>query len=188
MRRVGADFFEGLEGANTDTARSLSEEVGGFGDSGSGGFFTFGGNDGGAAFAFSFGLLSHGTFHVGRKLDILELDAFDVDTPFVGLGVDDFADLDGNFVTFAEDFVKIEITGDIAKSGLSKSASGIAIVGSLEDGFASINNASINNSIHIDSDVVTGDDFLFGDIHRSGANIDFEHFVDIRDNDTKTGV
>lgn len=186
MRGVGADFFESLEGANADAAWGLSEEMGGFGDGGSGGFFAFGGNDGGATLAFSFGLFGHGSFHISRKLDILELDTFDVDAPFVGLGVNDFADLSGNFVALAKDFVKVEIAGDVAESGLSESASGIAIISSFENGFASINNASVNDCIYINGDVVASDNFLLGDIHRGGANINLEHLIDIGNNDAKT--
>lgn len=188
LGRIGADFFESLKGADVDAAWSLGEKVGGFGDGSSGGFFAFGGDDGGAAFTLGFSLFRHSTFHVGGELDVLETDAFDVNAPFVGLGVDDFADLSGDFVTFAEDFVEIEVTGDVAEGSLGKGAGCVAVVRGFEDGFLGVDDAGIDDGVNIDSDVVAGDDFLFRDIHRGGADVNFEHFVDVGDDDTEAGV
>lgn len=188
MGGVGADFFESLEGADVDTAWSLGEKMGGFGDGGSSGFFAFGGDDGGTAFALGFSLFRHSAFHVGGEFDVLEADAFNVDTPFVGLGVDDFADLGGDFVTFAEDFVEVEVTGNVAEGGLGEGAGCVAVVRGFEDGFLGVDDAGIDDGVDIDGDVVAGDNFLFRDIHRGSANVNFEHFVDVRDDDTEAGV
>ncbi len=185
---VGADFFEGLEGADVDTAGGLCEHAGGFGDGGSGTFLAFGGNDSGAALALGFGLFSHGAFHVGREFDVLELDAFDVDTPFVGLSVDDFADLGGNFVAFTEDFVEVEVAGDVAEGGLGESAGGVGKISSFEDGFAGVDDAEIDNRVDVDGDVVAGDDLLFRDVHRGRADVDFDHFVDVGNDNSEAGV
>lgn len=188
LGRVGADFFESLESADVDAARSLSEEMGGFGDSGSGGFFAFGGNDGSATLAFGLGLLGHGAFHVGGEFDILQADAFDVDTPFVGLGVDDFADLGGDFIAFAENFVEVEVAGDVTEGGLGEGAGGIAIIRGFEDGFLGINDASIDYGVNIDGDVITSNDFLLRNVHGGSADVNFEHFVDVRDDDAEARV
>ena len=94
-----------MEGADIKAAGSLSEHASGFGDGSGSGLFAFGRDDGSATFAFGFGLFGHSAFHVGGEFNVLELDVLDVDAPFVGLGVDNFADLGGNFVTFAENFI-----------------------------------------------------------------------------------
>ncbi len=188
LGRVGADFFESLESADVDTAGSLGEHTGGFGDGGSGGFFAFGRDDSGAAFAFGFGLLGHGAFHVGGELDILKFDIFNINTPFVGLGVDDFADLSRDFVTFAENFVEVEIAGHIAQSGLSEGASSVRVIGGFEDGFGSVDDTEVDDSVDIDGDVVASDDFLLWNVHRGGANVDFAHFVDIGNDNAKAGL
>lgn len=185
---VGADFLEGLEGADVDAARGLGEHVCGFGDGCGSGFLAFSGDDGGAAFAFGLGLLGHGTFHVGREFYVLETDAFDVDAPFVGLGVDDFANLGGDFVAFAENFVEVEVAGDVAKGGLGEGAGGVAIVRGFEDGLLGVDDAGIDDGVDIDGDVVAGDDFLLGDVHWGGADVDLEHFIDVRDDNAKARV
>lgn len=188
LRGVGADFFEGLEGADVDAAWGLGKEMGGFGNSGSSGLFAFGGDDGGAAFALSLGLFGHSAFHIGRELDVLKANALDINTPFVGLGVDDFADLGGDFVAFAKDFVEVEVAGDVAEGGLGESAGGVAVIGGFEDGFLGVDDASIDDGVNIDGDVVAGDDLLFRDVHRGGADVDLDHFVDVRNDDAEAWV
>lgn len=185
---VGTDFFERLEGADVDAAGGLGEEVGGLGDGSGSGFFAFGRNDGSAALALGLGLFGHGAFHVGGELDVLKTDAFDVDTPFVGLGVDNFADLGGNLVAFAKDLVEVEVAGDVTKGGLGESAGRVAIVCGFEDSFLSVDNAGVDDGIDIDGDVVAGDNFLFRDVHWGGADVDFKHFVDIGDDDAEAGI
>lgn len=118
----------------------------------------------------------------------METDAFDVDAPFVGLGVDDFANLGGDFVAFAENFVEVKVAGNVAEGGLGEGAGGVAIVRGFEDGLLGINDASIDYGVNVDGDVITGNDFLFRDVHRGSANVDFEHFVDVRDDDAEAGV
>lgn len=188
LGRISGNLFKSLESANVDTTRGLSEETGSFGDGGSSGFFAFGGDDGGAAFAFGFGLLGHGAFHISGKFDVLELDGLDIDAPFVSLSVDDGADLGGDFVALAKDFVEIKIAGDVAQGSLSKSGSGVFITGSLEDGFGGVDDARINHGVNINGNVIAGDDFLLRDVHWSGADVNFDHLVDIGDNDAKTRV
>lgn len=182
LGRVGTDFFESLQGADVKTAWGLSKQVSGFGNGSSSGFFALGGDDGSAAFALGFGLLGHGTLHVGRKLDVLKADALDVDAPFVGLGINNFADLGGNFVTFAENLVEVKIAGDVAKGGLGESAGGVGVIGGFEDGFGGINDAEIDDGVDIDGDVVARDDLLLRNVHWRGAYIYFDHVVDVGNN------
>lgn len=188
LGRIGTDFLEGLEGADIETARSLGEHMGSFSDSSSGGFFAFGGDDGGAAFAFGFGLFGHGAFHVRRELNVLKFNVFDIDTPFVGLGVDDFANLDGDFVALAKDLIKVEITGDVAEGGLSESAGRVGVIRGFKNSLRGVDDAEIDDSVDIDGDVVAGDDFLLRDVHRGGADVDFCHVVDVGDDDAEAGL
>lgn len=188
LGRISGNLFKSLESTDVDTTRGLSEETGSFSDGSSGGFFAFGGDDGGAAFAFGFGLLGHGAFHIGGEFDVLELDGLDIDAPFVSLSVDDGADLGGDFVALAKDFVEIKIAGDIAQGGLSEGGSGVFITGSLEDGFGGVDDARINHGVNINGNVIASDDFLLRDVHWGGADVDLDHFIDIRDNDAKTRV
>ncbi len=183
---VGADFFKSLESTDVDAAWGLGEEMSGFSDGGSGGFFTFSGDNSGAAFTLGFGLFRHGAFHVGREFNVLEADTFDVDTPFVGLCINDFADLGRDFVAFAQDFIEVEVAGDVAESGLGESTGCVTVIRGFEDGFLRVDDASVDDGVDINSDVVAGDNFLFRNVHRGSADVDFEHFVDIGDNNTET--
>lgn len=184
---VGADFFKSLESADVDAAWGLGEEMSGFSDGGSGGFFTFSGDNSGAAFTLGFGLFRHGAFHVGGKFDILKTDTFNVDTPFVGLCINDFADLGGDFVAFAQDFIEVEVAGDVAEGSLGEGAGCVTVVRGFEDSFLGIDDASVDDGVDINGDVVAGDDFLFRNVHRGSADVDFEHFVDVGDNNAETG-
>ncbi len=188
MGRVGADFFESLESTNIECAGSSGEKTGSFGNGGSGSFFALGRNNRGAAFTFGFGLFGHSTLHVGWEFDVLEFNIFDIDAPFVGLSVNNFANLGRDFVAFAEDFVEIKITSHITEGGLRKRAGGVSVIGGLKDGFGRVNNTEINNCIDIDGNIVARDDFLFGNVHRCSADIDFGHVVDIGNNNTETRV
>ncbi len=183
---VGADFFKSLESADVDAAWGLGEEMSGFSDGGSGGFFTFSGDNSGTAFTLGFGLFRHGAFHVGGKFDILKTDTFNVDTPFVGLCINDFADLGGDFVAFAQDFIEVEVAGDVAEGSLGEGAGCVTVVRGFEDSFLGIDDASVDDGVDINGDVVAGDNFLFWNVHRGSADVDFEHFVDIGDNNTET--
>lgn len=185
MGGVGADFFESLEGADIKPTWRLGEHASSFGDSSGSGFFSFGRNNGSATFAFGFGLLSHGAFHVGREFDVLEFNILDVNAPLVGLGVNDLADLCGDLVAFAENFVEVEIASHVPKSSLGESAGGIRIVGSLKDGFGGVDNAEIDDSVDINSDIVASDNFLLRNVHRSSTNINLNHMVDVGDDDAE---
>lgn len=185
---IGADFFESLKGADVNAAWGLGEEVSGFSDGGCGSFFAFSGDDGGTALALGFGLFGHGAFHVGWELNVLEADTFDVDTPFVGLSIDNFADLGGNFVALAEDFVEVEVASDVAEGGLGEGAGGVAVISGFEDGFLSVDDARIDDGVDIDGDVVAGNNFLLRNVHWGGADVDLEHFVDVGDDDAEAWV
>lgn len=188
LRRISGNFLKSLESANVDTTRGLSEETGSFSNGSGSGLFTFGGDDGSAAFALGFGLLGHGAFHIGGEFNVLEFNRLNINAPFVGLSVDNSADLGGDFIALAEDFIEVEITSDIAQGGLSEGGSGVFIAGSFKDGFGSVDDASIDHGVDIDSDVITRDDFLLGDVHWGGADVNLDHLVNIGDNNAKTGV
>jgi len=47
-------------------------------------------NNIGTTLPLSLSLLSHGSLHITWKLNILDLDVLHINTPFVGLGIDDF--------------------------------------------------------------------------------------------------
>lgn len=188
LGRISGNLFKSLESTDVDTTRGLSEETGSFSDGSSSGFFAFGGDDGGAAFAFGFGLLSHGAFHIGGEFNVLEFNRLNINAPFVSLSVDDGADLGGDFVALAKDFVEIKIAGDVAQGSLSKSGSGVFIAGSFEDGFGGVDDAGIDHGVNIDGNVIASDDFLLRDVHWGGADVNFNHLVDIGDDDAKTRV
>ncbi len=162
--------------------------MGSFSNSSSGGFFAFGGDDSGAALAFGFGLLGHGAFHVRGELNVLKFDVFDVDTPFVGLSVDDFANLDGDFIALAKDLIKVEIASDVAESGLGESAGRVGIIRGFKNSLRGVDDAEVNDGVDIDGDVVTGDDFLLRDVHRGGADVNFCHVVDVGNDDAEAGL
>ena len=129
----------------------------------------------------------HGAFHVGRKLDVLEADGFDVDSPFVGLVIDDFLELFGDFVAFAEEFIEFEVAGYVAESGGGKISSCDVVVGDFEDGFSGVEDAHIDNRVNFYRNIVFCNDFLGRDVAGVGADIDFDKFFDIGENEAETG-
>ncbi len=70
---------------------------------------------------------------------------------------------------------------------MGKSAGGVGVIGGFEDGLGSVNDTEINDGVNIDGNVVTSDDFLFGNVHWGGTDIDFGHMVNVGDNDVKAG-
>ena len=185
---IGRDFGERLQIAQLQRDRTLAHDLGGLGEALGGLKFTLRGDDLGAPFAFSLGLRRDRALHILRQIDVLELDQHDLDTPRLGLRVDDFLDFGVELFALAQQVVELGLSADRSQRGLRKLHRAVEIVADLGHRARRIDHAKVQHGADLDRDVVARDDVLRRDVEGHRAQIDAHRALEDRDDEDNAGA
>src|SRR5207244_2724361 len=72
--------------------------------------------------------------------------------------------------------------------GLGNEGGGHQMVGNLDDRPDRVHHVEVNDRVHLDGDVVLGDDLLGRHVHGDGAKVDLVHLVDEGNEHAKAGA
>jgi hypothetical protein len=110
--------------------------------------------------AFGLHLAGHGVGDVGRRLQILDLDARHLDAPRAGGLVDDGQEAGVDLVALREHFVQLHRTNHGAQIGHGELADGVVEVGHPVGRRRRVHDLDEDDGVHLDGDVVLGDHLL----------------------------
>src|SRR5208282_5643707 len=129
----------------------------------------------GAPFALGLGLRSDRALHVLRQVNVLELDEHDLDSPRLGLGIDDRLDARVDFVALAQELVEFGLPAYGAQRGLRELHGGEQVICHLGDCARRIDHPEVEHRTHLDGHVVLGDYVLRRDVEHYSTQIDPDH-------------
>ena len=91
-----------------------------------------------------------------------------------------------DLVSLGQQLVQIACPHDASKCGLSQLGGGIKIILHFDDRLIWIHDAKIDDGIHFNGDIVTGDDILGRDVQRDQSQTDPHQLVDSGDDKNDT--
>src|SRR3984893_17508424 len=156
----------------------LRDDVGRLAELHRGLVFPFSSDDLRATLALGLGLLCHCTLHIVGEYNVFNLDRCYLSAPRLRVPVDDVLDLLVDARGVREKLIEAESTNDIAYSGLADLIDRIVDVLNHDHGSFRIGNMIVSDCRDVDRDVILGDDFLRGDLHRDGAPRYAHHLLD----------
>ena len=127
LRSVG-NLLKGLQIAQLHGNRAVRHDFGGVGEFLRGLKFTLRRDYFGTPFALGLGLGRNRALHVLGQIDVLQLDHDHLDSPRLGLRVDNFLDVRVEFFALAQEFVEFGLAPDRAQGGLRKLQRGEQVV------------------------------------------------------------
>ena len=137
-------------------------------------------DDLGAPGALGLGLLRHGADHALIEIDVLDLHRRDLDAPVLGALIEDALQVDVELVALRQQVVHLVLADDRAERRLRDLTGGVEGVRHLDDGLAGIDDAEVDDRIHLDRDVVAGDHVLLGHVEHDDAQVHPAHSLDDR--------
>ena len=152
----------------------------GFGHVFGGRNLTFRTNNYSLFFALRFGDLRDGSFQTFRQDNIFQLDALDVDAPWIGGGINCLFDALANFLLVRKEFVQRHFADGVAHCGLGQLRDGVEKVLNLQDRLFGVIHAELNDRVNPDRNIVARDRFLIGNVHSLHANVDFDKSLEYR--------
>ena len=174
---LGGDLGQRLQVAQLERRRFGGHDGAGLCQAAGGLVLTLGVDDLGAAFALGLGLAAHRVDHVGRQRDVSHLDDRHLDAPRLGRLVDDVLQALVHVVALAQQLVEVGLAEDAAQRGLRDERRRADVVGDLDDGHLGVEDAEVDDGVHLHRHVVPGDDVLAGHVHRHHAQVDLHHAV-----------
>ena len=132
--------------------------------------FTLGGHYFRAAFTFRFGLFCHCALHVVRQCDVFYLYGGHLRTPRLRVRIYDRFYLLIDFARLGQKLVQAELSDDVAHCRLGYLIGRIVDVLNGDDGLFRICHTIVGDGGDVYRDVVFGDYFLRGYLHRDGAH------------------
>ena len=136
--------------------------------------------DGGPLLAFGRGLAGHHPLQVLGHVDVQQADGVDVRAPGAGAALDHLRNLSLNLVALAEQLVERHASDDVAKRRLGVLGDGVAVVLDGDDRLRGVLDHEEDDAIHLDRDVVAGDDLLMWDVEGEQAGVDKPNLVEHR--------
>ena len=126
--------------------------------------------------------------HLGRYLDVLDLDDRDLDSPGGGLLVDDPLQDRVDLLALGEELVE----GVLAEHGSQRCLCDLRgrndEVLDLDDRRFRVDDPEVGDGVDAGGNVVLGDDLLWGDVERDRAQVDLDDPVDDRDQEDDAGA
>src|SRR5947208_3074863 len=132
----------------------------------------------GAALALGLGLTGHRAAHLIGQVDELDRDLHHLDAPGLGVLVDDRLQVGVDLLPLREQLVQLGLTAHAAQRGLRVLRGGEEIVLHLDDGAVRVDHAEVEARVHLERDVVLGDDVLGRDVHGDRPEIDAHRLLD----------
>ncbi|KDA05877.1 hypothetical protein DC31_14800 [Microbacterium sp. CH12i] len=133
---------------------------------------SLGGQDRGAAVTLGAHLLLHGVLDREGRVDGLELDTSNANTPFSGGLVEDYAQLPVDVVAAGESFFEVQPTDDISEGGGRELLNSTEIVRDLICRGASVCHLEVDDRVDRDDQVIFGDHRLRRERHDLLAHVD----------------
>ena len=134
------------------------------------------------------GLLGDRAHHVLVEIDMLDLDAGHLDSPWVTLLVNDALKLLIELFSFREQFVQVVSAHDGSQGGLCELPCGIGEVLNLKDRLVRVHDAIIDDRIDRGGDIVFGDDILRRHVSGNDAKVDGRHPEDRDPHEPQSGL
>jgi len=163
-------------------------ESGGVDQLGGGVELAFGVDDLGTGFALGFGLFGHGAEHGFGHVDLLDFDGDDFYAEGRGVAVDDGLDALVEGLAVGEEFIKVDLAEDRAECRLGELGGLVDVVCDLDDGFGGVDDAQGDNGVHLEGDVVLGDDVLGRDLHGFLTERDADDLVERAEDEDDAGA
>src|SRR4051812_15480465 len=140
--------------------------------------FPFGGDNLRATLALGLGFLCHCALHIVGKYNVLDFDCRYLRTPRLRVPVDDVLDLLVDARGVRKKLIEAESSDHIAHGSLTDLIDRIVDVLNHDHSSFRIGNMIVSDRRDVDRDVILGDDFLRGDLHRDGAQRHAHHLLD----------
>ena len=169
---VDADVEQRLQVAELERGGVAADDLGGLGELLGRLELAVGGDDLGAPLALGLGLAGDRALHVGRQLDVLDLDRADLDAPGLGLLVDDLLELGVDPLALRQQGVELGLAEHRAQRRLGDLRGGEEEVLDLGHRLFGIDHPEVGDGVHPHRDVVLGDHLLRRHVERDGAQVD----------------
>jgi len=160
-----------------DGCRAGTDYIGGPGQFFRSLILAIGMDDFGSSLPLRFRLPGDGSPHTLREVHLFRLYKRYLDSPWVGLPIQNLLKLHIDPVPLRKQLIQINLPNNASQGGLSELRGGIKIVFDLDNGFVGIHNAKIDDGVHPDRDIIMGDDILGGNVQRHGPEADFHQLV-----------
>src|SRR5208283_1867207 len=167
-----------LQISQLDTGGLGRQEMGCIHQALGGGELALGVDDFRALLALGLGLLGHGAQHGLGHIHLFDLDVGDFHAPGRGVLIEDALQAQVDLVAVGEEFVEFLLAEHRTQSSLRKLRSLVGVIGDFDDGFLRIDDAEKNDGIHLQGDVVAGDDVLGRNFEGFLAERNAHHAVD----------
>lgn len=102
--------------------------------------------------------------------------------------VDEFLELQVEFFALTEKVIQFLLSEDAAQGSLGHLACGVEVVFYGDNGFDGVHHLEEKDGVHMDADIIAGDDILGGDIQGVGLEADFANGVNGPENEDDAGA
>ena len=143
-------------------------------------------NDLRAPLALGFRLPCDRADHAFVDVDVLDLDVRDLDAPDVGRCVEDLLDIDVQPVALGEQLVELVLAEHGAQRRLRHLPRRFHVILDVDDGLLRIDDAEVDDRVHLHGNVVARDEVLRRHVEHLGAQIDADHLLHDRDQDDES--
>ena len=175
---VGGDHRQRLQIAQLHRLRLRGQDLGGLRQLLGGLQFTLGVDHLGAPFALGLGLAGDGANHRFIEVDMLDLDIGHLDTPGIGLAVEDFLQGQVQALALGQHFVQRMPAEHGAQGGLRELAGGHQEVLDLDHRALRVDDAKVQHRVDLERHVVARDHVLARHVHDHDAQVDAHHLLD----------
>ena len=118
---------------------------------------------------------------------MLDLDIGDLDSPGIGLLIENLLDVAVQPVTFRQHLVEVVLAEHGAQGGLRELAGRRPEILDLDDRALRIDDAEIEDGTHLDGNIVARDHILWRHVFHHHAQINPHHLLDERNEDDQAG-
>ncbi len=159
----------------------LPHNIRGFSQPRRGLILSFCSNDFRTPLALGFCLFGHGTLHFLRQVQVFNFDGVDLDPPLIRFRVQDRLQAMIDTVTLGQEFVQLKLPQHIAQHCLRFLIRCRVPIFDIDNRFLGAEDVEEHDRVHLQRDVVFGNDVLGRHIDRDDPGIHLVHAFDARD-------
>ena len=135
----------------------------------------------GTPFPLCFGLFCNGTDHAFVDIDMFDLNVGDLDSPLIGLLIQDLLDVQIQTFAFGQQLIEFVLTEHRTKRCLCQLTSRFHVSLNIDNCSLRIHDTKVKYRVNFDRHIVPGNQILCGNVHHKRSQIHPHHLLNDRD-------